>query len=49
VVGCKNHEEVIAMFQGFHSSVRGIVIAISGMKGVQVYSPPGEDLRCGGE
>ena len=49
VVGCRNHEEVIGMIQRFQSSVRGIVIAVSGMKRVQVYSPPGEDLRCGGE
>jgi hypothetical protein len=48
VVGCKNHEEVISQFKGFHSSVRGLVIVFSGKKGIQVYSPSGVDLLCGG-
>ena len=48
VVGCKNQEEVIGMFKGFHSSVRGLVIGISTREGIEVFSPPGQELRCDG-
>jgi len=48
VVGCKNQEEVIGMFKGFHSSVRGLIIGISTRKGIEIFSPPGHELRCDG-
>jgi hypothetical protein len=49
VIGCKNHEKVVGRFKSFHSSVQGLVITISGRKGMQVYSPAGIELRCSGE
>ncbi len=46
VMGCRNHEEVVGRFKDFHSSIRGLVIAISSKKGVQVFSPSGAELTC---
>lgn len=44
VIGCREHEEVVSLFKGFHSSVRGLVIAIHGRRGLQIYAPPNQRL-----
>jgi hypothetical protein len=46
VIGCKEHEDVLGMFKGFYPSVRGLIIAISGEKGIQVYRQPNQKLNC---
>jgi hypothetical protein len=46
VMGCRNHEEVVGRFQDFHSSIKGLVIAILGKKEMQVFIPPGTELTC---
>lgn len=47
VVGCKDTEgESFGMFGRFEPSVRALVIAIQGKRGLQAYSPPGQKLSC---
>lgn len=46
VLGCKNHDQVIGLFKDFHSSVRGLLIAIPMNDVLQVFTPPGLELDC---
>jgi hypothetical protein len=47
VVGCKDGEnDSFGMFGRFEPSVRALVIAVQGKRGLQVYSPPGQKLSC---
>jgi hypothetical protein len=46
VIGCKEHEDVLGMFKGFYPSVRGLIIAISSEKEIQVYRQPNQKLNC---
>jgi hypothetical protein len=49
VIGCKeqlDETEVHGVVKGFYPAVRGLVIAVSGKNGIQVYSQPQQSLTC---
>lgn len=46
VLGCKDQANYFGVARNFHAAVRGLVIAISGRHGLQVYAVPDQRLSC---